>query len=169
MQFKNRTIFALISLICICTIAYAFYAQYYQNQQPCPLCIAQRVIIAIIGIVAILGFLTNGNWWLSRIIALINTGFAIFGIKTAYHHVWLQNLPLDQQPLSCGMPLEIMYKRLPLDGFLKYILAGDGECAKISWKIFGISAPMASLILFIILGLLSFYVVIKRNRHTHHI
>ena len=163
MQFKNRTIFAFISLICICTIAYAFYVQYYQNQQPCPLCIAQRVIVFMVGVVAILGFLINPKSWIVRIIALINTGFAIFGIKVAYHHVWLQNLPVDQQPLSCGMPLEIMYKRLPLDGFLKYVLAGDGECAIVSWKILGISAPMASLILFIILSLLSLYMLIRRN------
>ena len=163
MQFKNRSIFLLIILICIGTLAYIFYAQYYQGQSPCPLCIAQRVIVAIICVIAILGFMLSSKGMIVRIIALINTGFAIFGVKVAYQHVWLQGLPADQQPLSCGMPLEIMYKRLPLDGFLKYILAGDGECAKVSWKILGVSAPTASLMLFSILGLMSLWVVLRRH------
>ena len=163
MNIKNRSILLLISVICILTIAYALYAEYFQGQEPCPLCIAQRVIVIIIGIIAIIGFLINSTGVIVRIIALINTGFAIFGIKVAYHHIWLQNLPEDQQPLSCGMPLGMLYDKLPLDGFLKYVLAGDGECAKISWKILGMSAPMASLALFIILGLMSLYMVFRRN------
>ena len=163
MQINNRKLFTLISLICIATIGYIFYAQYFQNQAPCPLCIAQRVILTIIGIFAIIGALINARGIIRRIIALINTGFAIFGIKTAYHHIWLQNLPIDQQPLSCGMPLEVMYKKLPLDGFIKYILAGDGECAKISWTIFGVSAPMMSLILFSCLGIISLWMIFRRN------
>lgn len=164
-EFSNRMLFLLITLICIGSLGYAFYAQFYQGQEPCPLCIAQRIILAIIAVLAFLFALHNPKNWLSRIYGLIITGFAVFGIKVAAHHLWLINLPADKQPLSCGMPLNILYEELPLTGFIHKVLQGDAECSAIKWNVFGMHAPTAVIVLCSIIIFLSLSITFARKKN----
>jgi disulfide bond formation protein DsbB len=162
--FSNRIRFLFIALLCAYSLAYAYYAQFYLGQEPCPLCIVQRVILAAIGLLALIYAIHNPQNWLSRLYGVIITGFAIFGIKVAAHHVWLTNLPADQQPLSCGMPLDVLYDQLPLTGFIHKILQGDAECAKVKWLVFGMSAPAAVIVLCSIIILVSLTVIFKKKK-----
>ena len=156
MKHANK-IFLIIFVLCLASVAYALYAELYLNATPCPLCIAQRVIIAGIGLLALIFAIHNPHNWLKYIYNLIIAGLAIFGIKVAAHHIWLINLPPEKQPLSCGMPLEILYKKLPLNNFISHILQGDAECGKVNWIIFGVNAPTAVVILCSIVLLLVIY------------
>ena len=162
---SNRNILAVIIALIIISLGYAFYAEFQLHLEPCPLCIVERVIIFTIAIPASLFFMHNPkNKFFKLMYSLPIVILAGFGIKVAAHHVWLTNLPADQQPLSCGMPLGAMYQALPLNSFLHKILAGDAECAKVSWQILGISAPMAVLLLCSVIILLTLIILFRKQR-----
>ena len=165
-KISRRQIFAGIFLLCSGSLAYAFYAQYVNGAEPCPLCIAQRVIYAACGLIAAVAWVQRPRCWGNTLYGLILLGIAGFGVSIAYHHVWLQSLPPAEWPASCGMPLEVLYKRIPLRGFLKLILSGSAECASVDWKIWGLAAPKVSLGGFSLIALASLYLVIYRPRHA---
>ena len=160
---NNRTIFFIITFFCAISLAYAYYAQYYQNLEPCPLCIAQRLIIAVILLLSLLYGIHNPKTVLSKVYSLVLISFAAFGIKTAAHHQWLMNLPPEQQPLSCGMPLDVLFRRVPLDSFLHTVLQGDAECGKVTWIIFGITPPIAVILLCGFVILLSLVILLRKK------
>jgi len=160
---NNRQLFLSIFIICATAVAYAFYAQYSQHITPCPLCIAERIIIATSGCLSLLFALHNPKNYLRHIYGVIILGIGLFGIKIVARHIWLINLPPDQQPTSCGMPLEVLFQRIPLNGFISYVLRGDGECAKVTWQVFGVSAPNIVLLLFSMTILMSICVIFNRK------
>ncbi|MDQ5921978.1 MAG: protein dithiol:quinone oxidoreductase [Pseudomonadota bacterium] len=143
-----RKIFVAITVLSMLSLIYSFYAEFYLKFEPCPLCVVQRIIIIAIMLFAIIFSTHTPRIKLStRIYGVIIAGLALFNIKVAAHHVWLINLPIEQQPLSCGMPLNILYQRVSLPNFLQTILQGDAECAKLTWTILGMQPPYAVIIL----------------------
>ena len=144
---NNRTIYFAIAFLATISLAYAFYAEFYQHIEPCPLCIAQRVIIGVIALLAFIYAIHNPQNFVNKIYSLVLVALSAFGIKTAAHHQWLMNLPPEQQPLSCGMPLDVLFKKVPLNSFLHTVLQGDAECGKVTWMIFGITPPIAVITL----------------------
>jgi disulfide bond formation protein DsbB len=137
----------LIFLICTAVLAYAYYSQYYMGAAPCPLCIVQRLVLFAIGLLALIFGLFGVSGIFNKIVSIIIAGVAVFGISVAKRHLHLMNLPPDQQPLSCGIPLEIQFERLPFRNFLHYVLQGDAECGKINWLVFGMKGPTAMIAL----------------------
>lgn len=158
-----RLIFGLIFVSAATAVAFALYAQFYQGAEPCPLCIAQRVFYTLIALFAMCAALHNCKTWGNFIYAIIILAIALFGAKIAHHHVWLQSLPPEQWPASCGMPLEILYKKVPLSGFIKTVLTGTAECAAVDWKVFGISGPLISMYGYILIALMTIYILIPRK------
>ena len=144
---NNRTLYYTIASIASMSLGYAFYAEFYQHITPCPLCIAQRVIIGFIAILAFVFAIHNPQNLVNKIYSLVLIALGAFGVKTAAHHQWLMNLPPEQQPLSCGMPLDILFKKVPLHSFLHTVLQGDAECGKVTWIIFGATPPIAVITL----------------------
>lgn len=163
-MYKINKLFLLIFIICTLTLAYAYYSQYYHGADACPLCIAQRIIIAIIGLFSFIFAMLGFTGFLNKIFSLIVAVFAGFGIKIAAHHLYLMNLPPDQQPLSCGMPLEILYQKLPLTGFLHYILQGDAECGKVNWLVFGMRGPTAMIVVCTCILLILIYNMFRNTK-----
>lgn len=161
----NRTALSAIIALIIIALCYAFYAEVIIHLEPCPLCIAERVILAAIIIPAAVFLIHNPKRIIFKLIyAIIIFTISGFGIKVAAHHIWLTNLPPDQQPLSCGMPLVVMFQNMPLDGFIHKVLAGDAECAKVNWHILGVNAPIAVLILFSVIIVLTLYTLFNNKR-----
>ncbi|MFN8771273.1 MAG: disulfide bond formation protein B [Neisseriaceae bacterium] len=156
---NKRILLFLVFLMCTISILYAIFAQYHQFASPCPLCIAQRIIIASVGLLALLFAIHNPQNILIRIYGMILTCISIFGIKVAAHHIWLINLPPDQQPTSCGIPLDILYKKIPLNSFIGHILKGDAECGKVNWNILGMNGPTAVIVLLSIIILICLYII----------
>lgn len=161
-SFCKKLNFGILFLTSI-SLVYAYFAEYYLGMEPCPLCIAQRVIVGLIFLISLIFAIHNPKGLAIRLYSLIILGLALFGIKISSHHIWLMNLPPDQQPLSCGMPLSMLYKRVPLNSFLHTILQGDAECGKITWKIFGLTPPMAVLILCSIIAISSIIIFFSKK------
>jgi disulfide bond formation protein DsbB len=165
---QPKKYFLLVFLLGLFSILYALFAQYYQNFEPCPLCLAQRWVLYLITGLALLFALHNPINILIKAYSLIIIGFSIFGIKIAYHHLWIISLPEDQRPASCGMPLSMVFNKLNLGEFIQYILKGSAECGKIDWKIFGMIAPQAFIVLCAIIIILMLLVLFSKQKNKYY-
>jgi disulfide bond formation protein DsbB len=143
--------------ICSALLAYAYYLQFYQHLEPCPLCIFQRVAVIALGVTFLLAAAHNPKGWGSRIYAVLLALEAIAGIVVAGRHLWLQSLPADQVP-ECGPGLAYMLEVFPLTDTLRMVFTGSGECAKVDWDLLGLSMPGWVLLWFMLLGIAGLWV-----------
>lgn len=157
--------YALGFLACAALLAFAYYLQYYEGQDPCPLCILQRVAFLALAVT----FLVAAVHGPGRIGALVYSGLLITAASTgtalAARHVWLQNLPRSQVP-ECGPGLEYLVKRLPLTEALEKIFTGSGECAEVGWTFLGLSIAGWSLLWFLLFGAFAMYLALAAMRRT---
>ena len=140
-QLSRRQKFFLGFLVCSGLMAYALFAQYFLNLEPCPLCIFQRVAVISMGIIFLICSLLEPKSSLAKIIS--STLFVIagsFGVAVASRHVWLQNLPSDQVP-GCGPGLDFMMSTFPINEVFEMVFNGSGECATIDWSFLSLSMP----------------------------
>ena len=147
-------------LVCAGLLAFALYLQYVEQQEPCPLCILQRVafiaIMAVFLIAALHGPRRNGALVYSSIIFVI----AGIGAAIAGRQVWLQHLPPSQVP-ACGPGLEYMLQQFPLTQALQKIFAGSGECAEAGWRFLGLTIAGWSLAWFIALAVFALVIAAR--------
>jgi disulfide bond formation protein DsbB len=148
--------YALGFLVCAGLIGYALYLQYYQYQDPCPLCLLQRIVY----IVLMALFLAAAVHGPGRIGAMIHGGLqfvtAAAGAAIATRHVWLQHLPPDRVP-ECGPSLEFMLRKYPLFQAFEKVFGGTGQCAEAGWKFLGLTIAGWSLVWFVLLALFALY------------
>jgi protein dithiol:quinone oxidoreductase len=143
---QDKRILNLLGFIsCAVLMAYALYAQYGLQLEPCPLCIFQRVAVITLGVVFLLAALHNPGRTGARVYAALLAVVGATGIGVAARHVWLQNLPPDLVP-ACGPGLDFMLDAFPLFEVLEVVLTGSGECADIDWSLLGLTMPAWVLI-----------------------
>ena len=154
--------FAAGFAICAGLLGFAYYLQYVEGQDPCPLCMVQRVAFFVLGAVFLLAAL-HGPARRGRLIYGI-TAFVVAGLGAAVaaRHVWLQNLPKHLVP-SCGPDLAYMLKRFPLLDTLTTVLKGSGECAEAAWKFLGLTIAGWSLLWLMTLGLFALYLALRKK------
>ena len=151
-------------LVCAGLVAFALYLQHFQGQEPCPLCIVQRVayiaLMAVFLAAAVHGPGRTGAVAYGALLVMV----ASLGAAVAARHVWLQHLPKDRIP-ECGPGLEFMLRKYPPPQALQKILAGSGECAESGWSFLGLSIAEWSLLWLLILGGYAIYLTIAaRNK-----
>lgn len=148
---------------CAGLLAFAYYLQYFQNQEPCPLCMLQRVayidMMVVFGVAALHAPGRRGAIVYSALLAVM----AAMGAAIAGRQVWLQHLPPDKVP-ACGPGLEYMLERFPLADALQKIFAGSGECAEAGWRFLGLSIAEWSLAWLVVLGIFAIYVAMRAPR-----
>lgn len=136
-----------IFLLTIVAMLFALWLQHYQQLEPCPLCVFQRIAMMATGAVALLAFLHGPGETGRRIYAGLTTVAALAGVAVAGRHVWLQHLPPDQVP-SCGPGLDYWLDTFPLFEVIGKVLRGSGECAEIDWIFMGVTLPGWTLVVF---------------------
>jgi len=152
-------------LTCVGLLCFALYLQYFQQQDPCPLCILQRVVFLALMLVFLIAAIHGPG----RVGGIVYGGVlfvvASTGAVIATRHVWLQHLPKDQVP-ACGPGLEYMFKNFPLSRALGKVLSGSGECAEVGWKFLGLSIAGWSLVWFLVFGLFAVYLALLAVRRA---
>ena len=147
-------------LVCLGLLAFALYLQHVQGEDPCPLCILQR--IAFMGMMAV--FLVGALHGPARRGAIVYSTLAVIvatlGGGIASRQVWLQSLPKDKVP-ACGPGLEYMLDRFPVTQALQKILAGSGECAEAGWRFLGLTIAGWSLVWFVVLGVFAIAIAVR--------
>lgn len=135
-------------LACVLMLAYAYYEQYVNGLDPCPLCLAQRFVIVLIGLLFFLTFIYPPRYLFRKIWAFLISLVSLGGALISARHVYLQHLPADEVP-ACGPGLEYMLQNLPLGDVFKNLFSGSGECAEITWRFLGLTMPEWTFITFI--------------------
>jgi disulfide bond formation protein DsbB len=156
----TRLGYALGLLVCLGLLGFALYLQHIQGEDPCPLCILQRIafigMMVVFAIGALHGPARRGAVVYSALAAII----ALIGGGIAARQVWLQSLPKDKVP-ACGPGLEYMLDRFPLAQAMQKILAGSGECAEAGWRFLGLTIAGWSLVWFVVLGAFAIYIALR--------
>lgn len=148
-----RLWFFLGFLACAGLLAYAYYVQFVDYLDPCPLCILQRIAFIATGVLFLIGALHGPSWGWAALYATLITVTSGIGAAIAGRHVWLQNLPPEEVP-ACGPGLDYMLDNFPLGEALRKAFTGSGECATVDWQFLGLSMPTWTLIWF--LGLIAY-------------
>ena len=102
----RRRILGSIFSACVYLLAFAFFMEYQLGLEPCPMCIVQRIAIALVALLALIAIVHNqGLNWYFGFITFITLG----GAASATRHLYLQSLPADQIP-TCGPDLAYLIK-----------------------------------------------------------
>lgn len=150
-MFSSRWAYLAGALFAAGLMAFGLYLQYVEHQEPCPLCMVQRVIFIGILILFALAALQHPRRLGQRIYALLITALSLFGVAVAMRHIWLQHLPKDQMP-ACGPGLDYMLETMPMSSVLKELMHGSGECAEKGWTFLSLGIPEWSLLCYLSLG-----------------
>ncbi len=157
-----RPLFALIFLACAGLLGFGYYLQYVEGLEPCPLCITQRLFLALVGVIGLVAACHGrGQRVYSGLLGLS----ALAGGGVSARHVYIQHLPPDQVP-SCGPGLDYMFANFPLADALSLLLRGDGNCAEASWRLLGMSIPEWTLLAFAGLALAGLFQVLRANKQA---
>lgn len=151
---SRRWLYLIGALIVVVLFCSALYLQYVLRQDPCPLCMVQRVIFIAIGALFFIAALFNAGPIGSRIYSVLIALFALGGVAAAARHIWIQHLPKDQVP-ACGPGLDFMLKHFPMSEVWQELMHGSGECAAKGWTFLTLGIPEWSLVWFVLLGIFS--------------
>ena len=156
---SNRMLFAAGAAACALLLATGYYLQYFQGQDPCPLCLVQRGFYYAFGAVFLVAAMHGAGT-----VAYSVAGFlvALGGAAVAVRHVWLQHLPPDQVP-ACGPDLFYMLENFPLRRTLEKLFTATGQCAEVKWRFLGLSIAEWSLAWFAALAFYALWIAFKRR------
>ena len=143
-----RNINSLIAVACAGLIGTAYYMEYVLFLDPCPLCMVQRILVLLVGVLCFIAFIHNPKHRGQIRYAAGVLVVSILGAAAAGRHVWLQNLPSERIP-ECFPGIEFILANHPIMESLRIIFGGTGECAEIMWTLLGISIPGWTLIAFV--------------------
>ena len=137
--------------ICALMLAAAYYLQFGQGMNPCPLCIFERITTAALGLVFLIAWIHNpkrlGRWVYALLVLIV----AAVGIFVSARHVYIQHNP--GVLMSCGSAtLGVMIKHLPPFQVIRQVLRGSGDCAHV-YTFLGLSLPLWVLGLTSLLGI----------------
>jgi disulfide bond formation protein DsbB len=155
---RRRLAFFLGFLVVAALMGWAFWLQYGEGLDPCPLCMLQRVAFVAIGLIFLVGtFHEPGRVgaWIYALLILVASGI---GAALAARQVWLQSLPKDQVP-ACGMGLSYMLDSMPFIDAMRRVLEGSGECAEKAWVFLGLSIAGWSLAFFVAMAFIGIALV----------
>jgi len=158
---SNRWLYLGGALFASGLMGFGLFLQYVKHQDPCPLCMVQRVIFFALLVVFALAAIHGPKRFGERVYAVIVVLLSMSGIGVAARHIWLQHLPKDQVP-SCGPGLDYMLETMPMGEVLKQLLHGSGECAAKGWTFLTLGIPEWSLLCYISLGILALAIAYRK-------
>ncbi len=162
LNLSNRWLYLAGAVTVAAMFAAALYLQYVLREEPCPLCMIQRVIFIVIGVLFFVAALHNAKRIGAKVYSVLIALTALGGVAVASRHIWLQHLPKDQVP-ACGPGLEYMLKHFPMADVWQELMHGSGECAAKGWTFLGLGIPELSLIGYVLLGAWALLVAFRKR------
>lgn len=155
----SRPLYLLALIACVILMGVALYLEHVVGLVPCPLCIIQRVLLVLVGLVCLAALIHHPRAAsparrpvAARLYAGGVSFFAVLGAAVAGRQVWLQHQPADQLP-SCLPSLDYMIDVLPLQDIMRMLFSGTADCAKVDWTFLGLSIAEGTLLAFIAFSL----------------
>ena len=137
--------------VCAALLGYALYTQFHGAIEPCPLCIFQRIGVALLALAFLVAALHHPGGRGRIAYALLIALAALATVAVAARHLYVQSLPPGTLP-SCGAPLGVLLKFMPLWQVIRKALAGSGECGEVNWRFLGLAMPAWVLLWALLLG-----------------
>ncbi|HET6472291.1 MAG TPA: disulfide bond formation protein B [Pseudomonadales bacterium] len=142
----NRALLAL--LLAGAMVGGAQFMEHVLAQDPCPLCLMQRLWTMLAGAFVLGGLAHNPRLVAYPLAALLCT---IAGAGFSVRQLWLQHLPADQVP-ACTPDMAYMIDAFPLADIVHAMTYGTGNCAKVTWTLLGLSIAGWALLGFVALA-----------------
>jgi disulfide bond formation protein DsbB len=161
-QLSFRQISGAIAAACAGLLAYGYYLQYFEGQDPCPLCLLQRGFYYATGLTLLVAAIHGPARLGARIYSIAAFLFAAGGFGVAARQVYLQHLPPELVP-ACGPDLFYMLDNFPVARTLQLLLRGSGQCAEVHWRFLGLSIAEWSLAWFAAFALAALYLAIRES------
>jgi disulfide bond formation protein DsbB len=163
-QVTFRRMAAAGALACAGLLAYGYFLQYFDGQDPCPLCLLQRGFYYLLILVFAAAAIHSPPAGRGRV-AYGALAFlaAAGGGGVAIRQVYLQHLPPDKVP-ACGPDLFYMIDNLPIARTLTLLFRGSGQCAEVKWRFLGLSIAEWSLAWFALFAVLAVVLAMKKPR-----
>ncbi len=143
---RKRLLFG--SLLCFTSLAIAyFYFQQYVGLPPCPLCILDRIIIGLLGVIFLL--LAFSNLVIIKLLGLVTVAA---GLAVGGRHVWLERFAhSDSSSVACapGGAQDVIE-------WVTAAFIGVSDCSVVYWSIWGFSIADLTLALYVVLTLIFF-------------
>jgi len=161
LTFKKINLFASFLAFALIGIALTIQTQF--NLEPCPLCVSQRIVFIVIGLLFLLfSFLKPEK--LIRFVYLFSLLITnIVGIVFALRHIMIQSNWITV-PAECGIDLDYMFENFPLTEAFSLLFRGTGDCSEIDWVFLGFTLPQLALIAYIMFGIITIYIYNKFNK-----
>jgi disulfide bond formation protein DsbB len=141
----NRAWFATLGLGCLGLVAVGMTLQTLLHLAPCPLCIFQRLLYIVIGVLGLLGFVwpTGRMAW-----AVLAGGLAVLGVGVASYQTWMQAFPHLAPECSFTDPnaIERLVDWLGMEWPSMFL--ATGFCANRDWELLGLSMANWSVLIF---------------------
>lgn len=154
-----RRFHGLVAITAFGLLGVAFYMEYQMGLEPCPLCMFQRIMFFMIGVLSLISALgANVSW--QRKMSWPIVVFSIFGAALAIRHLYLQNLPTDELP-ACLPGLSYMFEVFPWQEILQAMVMGTGECGDVVWTFLGLSIPGWTLVAFVAMAFSNIGIALK--------
>ncbi len=164
----TRWIDLLTFFLCVLVLAAAVYLQYRVGIVPCPLCIIQRFIITLLGLLFLMGALFNFEAVTRCFLHTLTFLFAVVGAVVASRQLWLEHFPSDQL-ISCQAAIAQYSTSIYFHKIIELFFQGTSNCGSGTWRFLNLSIPGWTLIIFIVLAAISLrQVYINRRKHKRH-
>jgi protein dithiol:quinone oxidoreductase len=153
-QVPVRAWFATLSLGCFGLVGFGLNLQAMFHLAPCPLCIFQRLLYLVLGVVALAGFLLPvGRWLWATLIA----GVALLGLGVSAYQSWMQAFP--ELATECSYTNPNLIERLVDWLGMQYppLFMATGFCTSKEWVFLGLSMANWSVLVFA--GILGYVVL----------
>ena len=159
---SNRLIYGMSVVVIAGLMSFAFYLEHVLELEPCPLCMAQRIVFVALALVFLVASVHGPAKTGSAIYGALGAVLSIGGLALAWRQLWLQSLPAEQAP-ACGPSLEYMLEAFPLSEVVSIMLRGSGDCAEVQWVFLGLSIPGWTAVAFGGFGLLSLLTIFRHR------
>lgn len=150
-------------IICILSLFVAYiYFDLIEGLAACTLCVLDRLIIFIIASIFLISLLTKNKYFFKTLF-FFNLLLCSFGIISTIRHIWLQYFydETAMEGFGCGGGFFYYITTLPLLDALKNIFDNPTPCNDIKWQLFGLSIPIYTFILFLILTIITIKILLR--------
>jgi disulfide bond formation protein DsbB len=152
-------IFAFVLIASLGAIAAALVSQHVFDMQPCPWCVLQRLIFALIGVAALAAWAAQAAWLRSTALVLAVL-LALSGVSAA---LWQHFVAASSS--SCNLTLaDRVLAQLGLDASLPEIFQPRASCADAAVDLLGVPYEFWSLALFLLLGMAAVFSLRRAGR-----
>jgi disulfide bond formation protein DsbB len=159
----SRSLFFTLFIAGALALGVSYYLEYTVGLKPCGLCLLQRLCLALLTGVCLIGAVHGPGRFGSFLYWLLCLASSLAGTVTAWRQVLLQSDPARQLS-TCVPDLTDMFASAPWACFVRLMFKGTIDCGQVAWTLFDLSIPEWSLLFFVAMMILGIYQLLRLIR-----